>query len=165
MSALEDDPIVSVLPIRISDALSPNIHLHQYPLLTRSLQVPPAAAQSGKKIRARLKPKSARLEVHVPTDTRAEVWNRERGEELGQARLTDDAEKNAQSKKGGNDPRLTEMRLQSEKIEKRGAYMLGIVRDGMHKKHNQYCEFFLIQLLQGSFTSIRLVKPIKCVPH
>lgn len=131
MPELEDDPIVSVLPIHISDALAPNIHLHQYPLLTRPLQVPPSAAQSGKKIHARLKPKAARLEVHVPVDTRPEVWNKDRGQELGQARVTDDAEKDMGSKKSNNaDPRLTEVRMRSEKIDSRGAYMLGIVRDG-----------------------------------
>ncbi|KAI5121331.1 hypothetical protein M0805_003798 [Coniferiporia weirii] len=132
MSGTEDDPIVSVLPIHLSTALLPNIHLHQFPLLTRPLQVPPSAAQSGKKIRARLKPKASRLEVHVPVDIRPEVWNKERGMELGQARTTDDAEKNLDSKEKDTaaDQRLSEVRMRSEQIPNKGAYMLGIVRDG-----------------------------------
>lgn len=128
-----DDPVVAVLPVHLSTALAPNIHLHQYPLLTRPLQVPPSAAQSGKKIKARFKPRAARLEVHVPVDTRPEVWNRDRAQELGRARATDDAEKNMESKKGKEssaDQRLSEVRMRSERISERGAYMLGIVRDG-----------------------------------
>ena len=59
------------------------------------------------------------------------MWNKERGQELGQAGITDDAENSMESKKNTNaDPRLTEVRMQSEKIETRGAYMLGVVRDG-----------------------------------
>lgn len=132
MSLNDDDPLVSVLPIHLSDALAPNIHLHQFPLLTRPLQVPPSAAQSGKKIRARIKPKAARLEVHVPVDTRPEVWNKEKGQELGHARTTDDAEKSMESRKGKEpaDERLTEVRMKSEQIPGKSAYMLGIVRDG-----------------------------------
>lgn len=138
MSRPEDDPVVSVLPIHLSTSLSPNVHLHQFPLLTRPLQVPPSAAQSGKKIRARLKQKSARLEVHVPVDTRPEVWNKERAQELGQARIVDDAEKDMiskQEKDSNVDPRLTEVRMRSEQVPSKGAYMLGIVRDGQLHLH------------------------------
>lgn len=130
-----EDRIVTVLPIRFSNSLSPNIHIHQYPLLTRPLQVPPSAAQSGKKIKARIKPKASRMEVHVPVDVRPEVWNKERGEELGYARAKDDAEKNADEKES-TDHRLTEVRMRSERIQNRGAYVLGVVRDGaLHTLH------------------------------
>jgi len=123
--------LVSVLPIHLAIALSPNLHIHQYPLLTRPLQVPPSAVQSGKKIRARFKPKSARVEVHVPVDLRPEVWNRERGEELGRARLQDDQEHGLDPKASeAADPRLTEVRMRSEQVQHKGAYMLGIIRDG-----------------------------------
>ena len=129
----DDDPIVTVLPIHLSTALAPNVHLHQFPLLTRPLQVPPSAAQSGKKIRARLKPKAARLEIHVPVDSRKEVWNRERSEDMGKARAIDDAENSAGKRKANDDAdqRLSDIRLRSEQVPDRGAYMLGIVRDGM----------------------------------
>ncbi|KLO20576.1 hypothetical protein SCHPADRAFT_918061 [Schizopora paradoxa] len=131
MEGPEVDPLVSVLPIHLSNALSPNLHIYQYPLLTRPLQVPPSAAQSGKKIRARIKPKSSRVEVHVPIDLRPEVWNKERGEDLGRARIQDDQENGLDSKAAeAADPRLTEVRMRSEQIQHRGAYMLGIIRDG-----------------------------------
>jgi len=83
-----------------------------------------------------LKPQVARLEVHLPVDTRPEVWNKERGEELGKARAQDDAEKNmdAKSTEAANQ-RLTETRLRSEQITSRGCYMLGIVRDGRLHLH------------------------------
>ncbi|KAJ6604448.1 DNA-directed RNA polymerase III subunit Rpc5, partial [Mycena vulgaris] len=133
-----DDEVVSRIPIRFSNALSPKIQIHQFPLLTRPLQAPPSAAASGKRITARIKPDVRRLEVHVPSDTRAEVWNSDRGRELGAARLDDDREKNQESKgKGreGDEPRLNEVRMRSEQIDQKGFHMLGIVRDGQLHLH------------------------------
>ncbi|KAK7064395.1 Sin-like protein conserved region-domain-containing protein [Favolaschia claudopus] len=133
-----DDEIVSRIPIRFSDSLSPKIHIHQFPLLTRPLQVPPSAAASGKRITARVKPAVQRLEVHVPSDTRTEVWNSERGKDLGTARVEDDREKNQELKNKGREneePRLSEVRMRSEQIQQQGAHMLGIVRDGQLHLH------------------------------
>ncbi|KAG2077158.1 hypothetical protein BDR04DRAFT_1089488 [Suillus decipiens] len=131
---MDDDELISVLPIHYSNSLSPNLHIHQFPLLSRPLQTPPAAAISGKRIRARIKPVTRRLEIHVPVDPRPEVWNRERGKELGAARQEDDREKNQDVGKmkqmEGEEPRLTEVRLRSELIPQEGAYMLGVVRNG-----------------------------------
>lgn len=128
-----DDPLVSVIPVHFTTTLAANVHLHQFPLLTRPLQVPPAVAQSGKKIRARTKRKAGRLELHIPIDTRVEVWNKERSRDLGQARAEDDQEKSgAQSTKGkqeNEEARLSELRLRSEQVPSRCAYVLGIVRD------------------------------------
>ncbi|KAJ7431820.1 DNA-directed RNA polymerase III subunit Rpc5 [Mycena galericulata] len=138
MDVDRDDELVSSIPIRFSNALSPKIQIHQFPLLTRPLQVPPSAAASGKRITARIKPDVHRLEVHVPSDTRAEVWNSDRGQELGAARLDDDREKNQESKgKGreGDEPRLNEVRMRSEQIQQKGSHMLGIVRDGQLHLH------------------------------
>lgn len=128
-----EDQLVTRLPIHFSNSVEPNIHIHQFPLLTRPLQVPPSAAAAGKRIRARIKPAVRRLEIHVPVDTRPEVWNSERGTELGQARLDDDREKNQEVKvktREGEEPRLSEVRMQSEHVAHKGVYMLGIVRDG-----------------------------------
>lgn len=131
----ESDPIVNILPIHFSNALSPSLHIHQFPLLNRSLQTPPSAAQAGKRIRARIKQNVKRLEVHVPADTRPGFWNVERSRELGGARVEDDRDKNQDSGlegKGRDDeePRLAEIRLRGEQVEQKGVYMLGIVRDG-----------------------------------
>ncbi|KAH7883721.1 DNA-directed RNA polymerase III subunit Rpc5 [Phlebopus sp. FC_14] len=129
-----DDELVSVLPIHYSDSTSPNVHIHQFPLLTRPLQTPPSAALSGKRIRARVKPLARKLEIHVPVDTRTDVWNQEKSKALGAARQEDDREKNQEidqvKYREGDEPRLTEVRLRSEQISHLGAYMLGIVRDG-----------------------------------
>lgn len=131
----EDDQLIAVLPIHYSNALDGDIHLHQFPLLTRPLQVPPSAAASGKRIRARLKPGVRRLEIHVPVDTRPEVWNTERSKELGFARDADDREKNQQTvakgkQREGEESRLSEIRMRSEQIPQTSAYVLGVVRDG-----------------------------------
>lgn len=130
----EEDHLIAVLPIHLSNALTSNLQLHQFPLNTRPLQVPPSAAASGKRIRARLKANVKRLEVHVPVDIRPEVWNAERSKELGSVRQQDDREKNQEQtklkQKEGEEPKLTEVRLRSEPVPQVGAYVLGIVRDG-----------------------------------
>ncbi|OCH96528.1 hypothetical protein OBBRIDRAFT_787085 [Obba rivulosa] len=129
-----EDRLIGVLPVHFSNTLTPNVHIHQFPLLTRPLQVPPSAAASGKRIKARVKRGVRRLEVHVPVDTRPEVWNTERSKDLGRARVEDDKEKNQELSKmkqrEGEEPRLTEVRLRSEQIPHVGAYVLGVVRDG-----------------------------------
>ncbi|KAF8587264.1 hypothetical protein K439DRAFT_1645868 [Ramaria rubella] len=131
-----DDPVVAVLPVHYSNSLVPNLQLHQFPLLFRPLQVPPSAAESGKRIRARHKPHAGRIEIHVPVDTRKEVWNPDKGAEYGAARTEEEQQGGPPDKKeknrlkDGEEPRLNEIRMSSEKVPARGAYMLGIVRDG-----------------------------------
>ncbi|KAJ3822998.1 DNA-directed RNA polymerase III subunit Rpc5 [Lentinula raphanica] len=126
----EEDEVISKIPIRLSNRLS--LQIHQFPLLSRPLQAPPSAEASGKRITARIKPQSRVQEIHVPVDTRPEVYNSDRGHELGKGQLDDDREKN-QEKKGkgreGEEPRLAEMRLRSEEIPQRGAQMLGIMHE------------------------------------
>jgi len=129
----QDDEIAGVLPIHYSNGHASNIQIHQFPLLTRPLQTPPSAILSGKRITARIKSEAHRLEVHVPADSRPEVWNVDRTKELGAARAEDDREKNQDARgKGREDgePHLSEIRLRSEEIPQRGVHMLGIVRDG-----------------------------------
>ena len=129
-----EDRLVSVIPIHYTNALQPNIQLHQFPLLTRPLEVPPSAAVSGKRIRARVKSKVKRLEVHVPVDTRPEVWNSERSKELGAARVEDDKEKNQElpkvKQREGEEARLSEVRMRSEQVPQIGVYVLGVLREG-----------------------------------
>lgn len=128
-----DDEITSVLPVHYSNGHAPNIRIHQFPLLTRPLQAPPSASLSGKRISARIKPGVRRLEVHIPADSRPEVWNTDRAKELGVARVEDDREKNQELKDGereSEEPRLSVIRMRSEEIPQKGVHMLGIVRDG-----------------------------------
>lgn len=129
------DEVVNVLPIHYSDAPGQNVHVHQFPLLRRPLQIPPSAALTGKRIRARVKTVSRKLEIHVPVDTRPDVWSQEKSKTFGAARLEIDREQNldmgkAKQREVEDDPRLTEVQLQSEQITQKGVYMLGIVRDG-----------------------------------
>lgn len=129
-----DDEVVGVMPIHYTNTLVPDISILQYPLLTRPLEVPPSAVASGKRIKARIKPHVLKLEVHVPADTRPDVWNMERAVILGAARLEDDEEKNQESKmkhKEGEQPRLSDVRLSSEEIPRTGTYMMGVIRNGM----------------------------------
>ncbi|KDR85135.1 hypothetical protein GALMADRAFT_233778 [Galerina marginata CBS 339.88] len=138
MEVEENDELVSVLPIHYADVLAPNLHIHQFPLLTRPLHAPPSAVLSGKRITARAKPQTRRLEIHIPVDTRPEVYNAERSKEFGAGRLEDDREKDQERKEKTRDdelPRLSEVRLRSEEIPQRGAHILGVVRDGKLHLH------------------------------
>lgn len=128
-----NDELITTLPIHLTNTLGSDVQLHQFPLLTRPLETPPSAVRSGKRIAARIKPTSRRLEIHVPADTRSEVWNPDKAKGLGAARLDDDREKNQVPKvkvREGEEPRLSEIRMRSEEIAQRNVYMLGIVRDG-----------------------------------
>ncbi|KIM48063.1 hypothetical protein M413DRAFT_62760 [Hebeloma cylindrosporum] len=134
----ENDELVSILPIHFCDALATNLQIHQFPHLTRPLQAPPSAVLSGKRIAARIKPETRRLEIHVPIDTRPEVYNSEKSKELGAGRVEDDRGKNQERKEKYKDdevPRLTEVRLKSEEIVHRGAHVLGVIRDGKLHLH------------------------------
>lgn len=126
------DELITVLPVHFTNALSPNVQLHQFPLLNRPLQVPPSAQMSGKRITARIKPGIRRIELHVPADTRPEVWGSDKSRDFGAARIEYDAEKRQERKglKEGEEPRLREIRLQSEQLPQRGIHMLGIIRNG-----------------------------------
>ena len=129
-----DDEVVGVMPIHYTNTLAPDVLVLQFPLLTRPLEVPPSSAASGKRIKARIKPNVRKMEVHVPADTRPEVWNQERAAILGAARLENDKEKNQEPKvkqREGEQPRLSEVRMSSEEIPRAGTYMLGVVRNGM----------------------------------
>lgn len=130
----EDDPVVAILPVHFTTALASDLHLLQFPLLYRSLRVPPSAAESGKRIRARYKPRARRLEVQVPVDVRKEVWNPDKGLEYGRARAEEDVEQNISEKKKSKEPekehRLNDVTLRGEKIVQKGDYILGMVRDG-----------------------------------
>lgn len=161
----EDDELVSVLPIHYSNGLAPNIQVHQFPLLTRPLQAPPSALLSGKRINARIKPNTRRLEVHVPADSRPEVWNADRAKELGSARLDDDREKNQDKAKEGEEPRLSEVRLRSEEIPQKGSHMLGIVRNGSYRSVLTWPSRADSLSQQASYTFTQLLKHTSSAPH
>jgi len=133
----EGDVVRHSIPIYFTNSLAPNLHLHQYPLLTRSLAVPPSAELAGKRIRARYKPKCGKVEVHVPLDTRSDVFNAEKGREMGEGRAEEDrleAGENVKAKAKDEDEdrqyRLNEVRMASEKVPMQGVYMIGVMRDG-----------------------------------
>jgi DNA-directed RNA polymerase-3 subunit RPC5 len=136
----ENDPSrpVAVLPVYFSDELDPDLHLHQFPLQARALQVPPSAELAGKPIKARYKPNSRRTEMQVPLDVRADVWNAERGVQLGEARAesdlprpSGDAGRNvpASSLPSISGQRLNELRLRSEHVPGNASYAIGVLKD------------------------------------
>ena len=132
----QEDELIASLPIHFSHALSPNLHIHQFQLVTRSLEVPPTAAQAGKTIRARYKPSNGRYEIHIPNDVRPDVWNAPNGQRYGAARYDEDKDDAAMhstkfQEKEMQDMRLNDTRLLSRQSEHVGEYVLGVVHDGM----------------------------------
>ena len=133
-----DDTVVARLPIYLSTALVPNLQLYQYPLLQGPLQVPPSAQIAGKKINARFKPETDVIEIHVPLDTRDDLWNKKQGREYGQHR----AEEDGQKPMSKEERRLDDLRLKSERIRAGAAYTVGVIRDS-----KLYCSLFSLFLL------------------
>lgn len=97
------------------------------------------------------------MEVHVPADTRADVWNKDRSFELGAARSEDDRERNqnASGKAKEEDPRLSEFRMRSEQIPQRGIPMIGIIHDGETQCKPQW---YSCSRLQARYTFIAFMK-------
>lgn len=86
--------------------------------------------------------------MHVPVDTRKEVWNVDRSKELGGARVLDDRERNQdggavagkgkgkeREREAEEEHRLSEVRMRSESIKHCGVYVIGVVRDGKLHLH------------------------------
>lgn len=69
----EDDEIVATLPIYLHHSLAPSLTQFQYPLQHRNLRVPTWAEERGKKITARVKEQSGRVDVEVPIDADPKV--------------------------------------------------------------------------------------------
>jgi DNA-directed RNA polymerase-3 subunit RPC5 len=128
----DDDEIAHTLPIFISHALDPSIHLFQYPLNHRPVAVSQYAKEHGEVITARMKEQVRRLEIEIPVDQRGEVWNEERAETFGFAE-EDEKEKKKSKGKSKEQEKIvwgTKMRLRGEEVPGVTGYWSGIVHDG-----------------------------------
>ncbi|KAL7417432.1 DNA-directed RNA polymerase III subunit Rpc5 [Mrakia frigida] len=157
MGSDEEDQVMHEIPIFLSQKLSPNLHLFQYPVTDR-IAVPESALNKGHKINARWKPLSKRFELEMPLDDRLDVYDPEKGEEFAEgarlqleketptptgstaaARKKEDRrkekERDERKRAGleGNDgPKkaLQSMKLKSEVVPDQTTYMAGSMRDG-----------------------------------
>ncbi len=127
---------VAILPIYYSNELEPHLHLHQFPLQGRSSGASIRRPQLENRSRRAARFNSRRTEIHVPLDVRADVWNAERGVELGEARAeADNARPEGESHAGGGGPsstpssRLSELHLRSEQLPVNASYAIGILKD------------------------------------
>jgi DNA-directed RNA polymerase III subunit RPC5 len=129
----KSDSLIASIPIILSNN---SLHLHQFPLLARPLHAPPSARLAGKKITSRRKDEAGRMEIHLPLDLRQEVWNKERGLELGNARAQGDSV-GQQEQDQDQEHRLTHLRLRSEQVADRStnSYMIGILHDDVLHLH------------------------------
>jgi len=134
---LDPDAPIATIPIHLSNSMAPHLSIHQFPLLTQ-LRVPASAEAAGRRIKARHKPKTGMVEVRLPLDTREDVYNEERGKELGVGRDAEEAESSsaARRKRKSRDDeemqkRLDEVRLVSQRVKgtkQRTTNMIGVLR-------------------------------------
>ncbi|KZO98350.1 hypothetical protein CALVIDRAFT_535428 [Calocera viscosa TUFC12733] len=135
---IDPEAPIATIPIHLSNSLAPYLSIHQFPLLTQ-LRVPASAEAAGRRIKARHKPKTGIIEVRLPLDTREEVYNDDRGKELGVGREAEEAESSSASsrrKRKARDEeemqkRLDEVRLVSQRTKgtkQRTTNMIGILR-------------------------------------
>lgn len=148
-----ESELVSSLPVYLNSSLadSSSLHVFQYPIYPRDrpLPVPASAAARGLKVSSRWRPKANRVEVELPLDVRAEVYNTDRGAEFGagadvlahkQARADaahegsqDTAshrvkrEDDAYAQRGPQ--KLEKMLLESSQVPNATQYMIGVIRD------------------------------------
>lgn len=129
--------LLATIPILLSDSLGDDLQLHQFPLLSRPLEVPPSARLAGKKITSRRKNDAGRMEIRLPLDLRQDIWNKERGLELGDARAQDDNPAIPAQQQPGEENRLTHLRLRSELVPDRAAssYMIGVLHENVLHLH------------------------------
>ncbi|CED84553.1 RNA Polymerase C (III) 37 kDa subunit [Phaffia rhodozyma] len=152
----DEDTVEHEIPVYLSHALGKNLHLFQFPV-TDNVEVPERAAEKGWKISARWKPNAKRFEMEIPLDTRQEVYDRERGEELGEgARLLfekelavaaaranagsslsgskkkkkEDREREAMASREGPKKSLQHIKLRSQLVPDQTSYMAGCMKDG-----------------------------------
>lgn len=77
----EDDELVATLPIYLHHALGKDLAQFQFPLQHRTLKVPTWAEERGKRISARVKEATGRVDVEVPVDADPKVSVKERSDE------------------------------------------------------------------------------------
>lgn len=144
----DDDEVLATLPIYLSPALHPHLHLFQYPLHTQSLVAPSYARDRGKEIAARVKEKAGRIEVEIPVDAGVDVWRDDRAREFGMThdmgngdvvggygfggRGDEDAAGRKKKSKAKEEKRWGDkIRLRSEALPSTTGYYAGVVKDGM----------------------------------
>lgn len=130
----DDDEIAYTMPIYLSHHLSPSLQLFQYPLHDRPVAPSPYAQSQGKVITARVKEAVERVEVVVPVDTRPEVWDEEKAQEMGFQHNPDDV-KPFKKGKSASEPKdqTASVKLISEPIPHVTSYFGGLIHnDALH---------------------------------
>lgn len=128
----DEDEIAHTLPIYISHNLSPSVHLFQYPVHQRKIEVSSYGQQRAQVITARMKENVGRFELEVPVDLRESHWNEDRAEELGFLPVEESKNEKGKGKRKDDKPENwgTKMRLRSEEVPNVTGYWTGIVQKG-----------------------------------
>jgi hypothetical protein len=125
----EGDELVKEIPVYLSQRLAKYLYLFQYPV--RAAALPYAHGHGPSK--ARIKPLSQLIELELPIDTKAQEYNRERGEELALG-MNDKALRTAldgELDDEGEREMLDKQTLVSSLIPNATNYLAGVLRNGM----------------------------------
>ncbi|KDN40686.1 hypothetical protein K437DRAFT_227221 [Tilletiaria anomala UBC 951] len=135
----QDDPnLLASIPVYIARSIphGTSLQVFQYPNYPagRPLPIPTSAQERGLKESARWRSQANWVEVDLPIDMRAQVYNHETGKELGQnlenegktkkVKREDDETSERKSKK------LEKIKLQSCEVPNTTRYLVGVMRDG-----------------------------------
>jgi len=136
----EDDEILAEYPIYLTTELSKYLYMFQYPMRST-----PFTSKTGPSA-ARLKPKSKKVELDLPLDTRSTNYSTERGEDFAMG-LNDKTIKTAYDRRmeeheeelsmGHNykapkkeEELLDKMTMTSIDVPSQTKYVIGVIRDG-----------------------------------
>lgn len=145
--------LLASLPVYYSASLpsSSTLQIFQYPTYPRGrpLPIPQIARERGVRPAMRARPRAKRVEVELPLDLRAPVYNAEKGEEYGQGAAAAGGpigpgvpakpERRVKSEFGGmmaeptpSKARLERTRLESSLMPHQTQYMIGVIRDSAY---------------------------------
>lgn len=136
----EEDEILAEYPIYLTTELSKYLYMFQYPMRST-----PFTSKTGPSA-ARLKPKSKKVELDLPLDTRSTNYSTERGEDFAMG-LNDKTIKTAYDRRmeeheeeltmGHNykapkkeEELLDKMTMTSIDVPSQTKYVIGVIRDG-----------------------------------
>lgn len=138
----EDDPVVAEFPVYLSNELSKDLYLLQYPMRNT-----PFGPRQGP-MAARIKPEAKMVQLDLPLDTRSNFYSTERGEDFAMG-MNDKAVKTAydrrmeehedeqrfgRNKKQQEDELLDKMTLTSTQVPTQTKYLVGVIHNGNYNK-------------------------------
>eukprot|EP00128_Syssomonas_multiformis_P016718 Colp12_sorted_trinity150504_noHs@30953 len=120
----DDDPVVHEVDIFVSQTLSKNLFVFQFPLRAPNAPYDTGAAE----LKARIKPIQQKIELEIPLDTASENYDREKGEQFAAA-----ADPEGVAPGAYNEKKLEKQILASRRVPETASYCVGVLTgDSLH---------------------------------